>query len=143
MLLSIVMTLVISVNGFVKFFIQSVEPVEDEIFVYGLLLSLLVLSILYYAYRYFKPVKVFKYIVLNNFTDRLYIKNRVACALYLFVFYTLMIVLILCVSYYFKCGVTELMDMILRLVAISILLGAFLSLNVFNNYYSYYSGKLE
>lgn len=54
-----------------------------------------------------------------------------------------MIVLILCVSYYFKCGVTELMDMILRLVAISILLGAFLSLNVFNNYYSYYSGKLE
>lgn len=66
MLLSIVMTLVISVNGFVKFFIQSVEPVEDEIFVYGLLLSLLVLSILYYAYRYFKPVKEFKYIVLNN-----------------------------------------------------------------------------
>lgn len=67
MLLSIVMTLIISVNGFVKFFIQSVEPVEDEIFVYGLLLSLLVLSILYYAYRYFKPVKEFKYIVLNNF----------------------------------------------------------------------------
>lgn len=93
MLLSIVMTLVISVNGFVKFFIQSVEPVEDEILVYGLLLSLLVLSILYYAYRYFKPVKEFKYIVLNNFTDRLYIKNRVACALYLFAFYALMIVI--------------------------------------------------
>lgn len=143
MLLSIVMTLIISVNGFVKFFIQSVKPVEDEIFVYGLLLSLLVLSILYYAYRYFKPVKEFKYIVLNNFTDRLYIKNRVACALYLFFFYTLMIALILCASYYFKCGVTGLMDMILRLVAISILFGAFLSLNEFNNYYSYYSGKLE
>lgn len=56
---------------------------------------------------------------------------------------SLSILLILCVSYYFKCGVTGLMDMMLRLVAISILLGAFLSLNVFNNYYSYYSGKLE
>lgn len=143
MLLSIVMTLAISVNGFVKFFIQSVEPVEDEILVYGLLLSLLALSILYYAYRYFKPVKEFRYIVLNNFTDRLYIKNRITCALYLFVFYTLMIVLILFVSYYIKCGISGLIDMILRLVAISILLGAFSSLTVFNNYYSYYSGKLE
>lgn len=143
MLLSIVMTLIISVNGFVKFFIQSVEPVEDEILVYELLLSLLALSILYYAYRYFKPVKEFRYVVLNNFTDRLYIKNRVACALCLFAFYTLIIALILFASYYFRCGVTELMDMMLRLVAISILFGVFLSLNVFNNYYSYYSGKLE
>lgn len=143
MLLSIVMVLVISANGFVKFFIQSVEPVEDEILVYGLLLSLLTLSILYYAYRYFKPVKEFKYIVLNNFTDRLYIKNRITCALYLFVFYTLMIVLILFVSYYIKYGISGLIDMMLRLVVISILLGAFTSLTVFNNYYSYYSGKLE
>lgn len=143
MLLSIVMTLIISVNGFVKFFIQSVEPVEDEILVYGLLLSLLALSILYYAYRYFKPVKEFRYVVLNNFTDRLYIKNRVACGLCLFAFYTLIIALILCASYYFRCGVTGLMDMMLRLVTISILFGVFLSLNVFNNYYSYYSGKLE
>lgn len=143
MLLSIVMTLVISVNGFVKFFIQSVEPVEDEILVYGLLLSLLALSILYYAYRYFKPVKEFRYINLSNFTGQLYIRNRFLCALYLFAFYVLMIALLLLAVYLTKYGVNGFMDNILRIGIISFLLGTFLSLTVFNNYYSYYSGKLE
>ena len=40
------MTLVISVNGFVKFFIQSVKPVEDEIFVYGFITILLIFTLL-------------------------------------------------------------------------------------------------